>query len=132
MEFDAVSIEYAFARLLGSEIGARGTDHDADVFRGGRRKNLAVALSKAADAIESRVGALTFAPTDSEAGGIKARLTVAIGRLRRIAATMAASGDAEPSDYHWEIIGCLVSTTTALLETLERYGAQPRGAGNAV
>ena len=34
-KFDATDIEYAFARIIGNDIGARGTEHDADYFRGG-------------------------------------------------------------------------------------------------
>lgn len=120
MSFDAVSIEHAFAKLVGSEIGGRGTNHDADVFRGGNLKDLSVALNEAAEAIESRMNALPFSPSDSEPGGTKARLSVAAARLKRTAEAMASSKGSEPSDYHWEIVGCLVSTIAALLETLER------------
>ena len=116
MRFDAVSIEYAFARLNGAPIGGRGTSHDADVFRGGNPVSLSEALSEAIDAIEERVGVIDFTPEDLEPGGSKARLDVAISRLRVIAKTMSLSRLAEPQDYHWEIIGCLISTITSLLE----------------
>ena len=120
MSFDAVNIEYAFARLVGDDIGGRGTNHDADVFRSGRVKDLSVALSEATDAIEARISKLKFQPSDSEPGGLHARLTVAISRLKKISQEMASSSGSEPSDYHWEIIGCLVSSIAALLEALER------------
>ena len=116
MSFDAVSIEYAFARLNGDLIGGRGTSHDADVFRGGNPASLSEALSEAIDAIEERASVINFTPEDSEPGGSKARLDVAINRLRGIAKTMSQSKTAEPQDYHWEIIGCLISTITSLLE----------------
>jgi hypothetical protein len=120
MSFDAVNIEYAFARLVGDEIGGRGTNHDADVFRSGRVKALSVALSEATDAIESRVAKLKFKPSDSEPGGLQARLSVATERLKKTAKSMASSSESEPNDYHWEIIGCLISSIAALLEALER------------
>lgn len=115
MSFDAVSIEYAFANLIGNPIGARGTSHDADVFRGGEAKSLSFALSEAIDALEAKVNALKFDPEESQPGGTKARLDVAIDRLKRIAETMSKSKAVAGEDYHWEIIGCLVSTIAALL-----------------
>ena len=123
MEFDAVSIEYAFARLLGDDIGARGTCHDADFFRSGNLKQIAKALEKAADSIEFKVNSFTFDASEIEPGGAKARLGVAIGRIRKIASKMSSSKESEPNDYHWEIIGCLISTVSALLETLSRRSA---------
>lgn len=123
MTFEAVDIEYAFARLNGNEIGGRGTEYDADVFRGGKIKDVSVALIKAVEVIDSRVNALPFVPSDSEPGGIKARLSVANERLRRLATAMSAFQASEPNDYHWAIVGCLVSTIAALLETLERREA---------
>jgi hypothetical protein len=120
MEIDAVSIENAFARLLGNEIGVRGTCHDADIFRGGNLEQIAKSLEKAADAIESKVNSFTFEPTETEAGGAKACLGVAIDRIRNIASKMSSLKESEPNDYHWEIIGCLISTVSALLETLSR------------
>lgn len=35
MNFDAASIEYAFARLIWNPIGSRGPLHDADMFYAG-------------------------------------------------------------------------------------------------
>lgn len=116
MTFDAVSIEHAFAKLVGNPTGARGTSHDADVFRGGNPRSLAKALSDAADALEERIKSIQFAPADMEPGGAKARIDVAISRLRKIASTMSMSVTVSRENYHWEIVGCLVSTIAALLE----------------
>jgi hypothetical protein len=116
MSFDATSIEYAFAKLIGNPTGARGTSHDADVFRGGNSKSLAIALSDAADALEEKVKSVQFAAADTEPGGAKARIDVAISRLHKIADNMSKSATVSREDYHWEIIGCLVSTIAALLE----------------
>lgn len=116
MSFDATSIEYAFAKLIGNPTGARGTSHDADVFRSGNPKSLAKALSDAADALEEKVKSVQFALADTEPGGAKARIDVAISRLHKIADGMSKSATVSREDYHWEIIGCLVSTIAALLE----------------
>lgn len=119
MSFDAVDIECSFARLIGSPVGARGTLHDADVFRGGNPKSLSKALIKAIDAIEKRSKFVRFSAESSEEGGSKARLDVAISRLRAIAKTMSKSTSPEFNDYHWEIVGCLISVITSLLEKAE-------------
>lgn len=120
MSFDAVSIEHAFAKLIGNPTGARGTSHDADVFRGGNPQSLASALSDAVNALEVQVEAIQFAASDAEPGGAKARIDVAISRLRKISCTMANSSQVIREDYHWEIIGCLISTIAALMEKVKR------------
>jgi hypothetical protein len=120
MSFDAVDIEYAFATMVGSSIGARGTDHDADVFRAGDPKELAKALKNAVNALRERVGAISFDLSESDAGEAKARLDVAINRLEDLSDDLASQKDKEPFDYHWEIIGALISMVASLLETLER------------
>lgn len=116
MSFDAVSIEHAFAQLIGNSIGGRGTVHDADVFRGGNPPDLAKALKAAADALEAKANMKTFTSADSQPGGAKARIDVAIRRLRKISLTMSTSKSIEREDYHWEIVGVLVATVAALLE----------------
>jgi hypothetical protein len=120
MSFNAVSIEHAFAKLVGTPIGGRSTPHDAETFRGGNPKNLSKALTQAISAIEKRTAKVHFSPEDSEAGGAKARLDVAISRLRDICNNMSKSSKNEAEDYHCEIIGCLVSVITSLLERLEQ------------
>lgn len=57
-----------------------------------------------------------FATPDTEPGGAKARIDVAISRIHEIAESMSKSTTVSREDYHWEIIGCLVSTIAALLE----------------
>jgi len=118
--FDAVTIEYAFASLVGDELGQRGTNHDADTFRAGNSKSLAEAIRGAATSLETRIQALTFTSVEQANGGAKARLDVAVTKLRRIAESMETRNQKEPEDYHWEIIGCFVSSTAALLESLEQ------------
>jgi hypothetical protein len=118
MSFDAVSIEYAFAQLIGNQIGGRGTVHDADVFRGGKPASLAKAVEAAADALQAKTNAKSFSETDSEPGGAKARIDVAISRLRATAKSMSTLEKDECEDYHWEIVGALVATSAALLEKL--------------
>lgn len=120
MSFDAVSIENAFARLIGNPVGARGTSHDADVFRGGLPEQLALALYDAANALDTQVKSVDFEAADSEPGGAKARIEVAISRLKKTARAMSNSTVVSREDYRWEIIGCLVSTVAALLERAKR------------
>lgn len=116
MSFDAVSIEHAFAKLVGNSTGARGTSHDADVFRDGNPKSLAKALTDATNALEEKIKSIQFTVTDTEPGGAKAQIDVAISRLQKIANIMEASATVSREDFHWEIIGCLISTIAALLE----------------
>jgi hypothetical protein len=116
--FDAVSVEYAFARLAGASIGGRGTPHDADVFRGGNPASLAGALDEAISAIGKRIATVTWTAADQQPGGAKARLDVALSRLQKISKSMSTSKSIEPNDYHWEIIGSLISTIDVLLEKL--------------
>ena len=120
LSFDAVSMEYAFARLVGNEIGARGTEHDADVFRSGKPEYLADALTVAIDAIEDRMSIVKLTPSDSEAGQIGAQLQVAISRLRETASSMKDSEVKEPNDYHWGIIANLLTVINTLLVVAER------------
>lgn len=116
MPFDAVDIEHAFARLIGESLGGRGTSYDADVFRSGRPSNPAKALSEAIDAIESKANTINFSEPDSIPGGSKARLDVAIVRLRAVAQSISQSKISEPNDYHWEIISHFISIITSLFE----------------
>ncbi len=120
MTYDAVSIENSFARLTGTQIGARGKAHDADFFRSGNLKSIGKALINGADAMEKRLKAIKFEPEDYENGGIKTRLDSYINRLRRLATHMTALKTKEPEDYHWEIVGCLIGTIDALLSKLEK------------
>jgi len=117
MNFDAVSIEHAFAKLIGNSSGARGTSHDADVFRAGNSKNLAKALSDATNALEEKIKSVQYSTADMEPGGAKARIDAAIHQLRKITVSMTKISTVSREDYHWEIIGCLISTISALLET---------------
>jgi hypothetical protein len=116
MSFDAVSIEHAFAQLMGSTIGGRGTVHDADIFRGGNPSHLAKAIEAAANALEAKANTKTYTAADTQPGGAKARIDVAISRLRKTARAMSTSKTIEPEDYHWEIVAALVVTVAALLE----------------
>lgn len=116
MSFDAVSIEHAFAQLIGNTIGGRGTVHDADVFRSGNPSHLAKAIEAAADALEAKANKKAYTAADTQPGGVKAKIDVAISRLRKVAGTMSTSKTIEREDYHWEIVGALVTTVAALLD----------------
>jgi hypothetical protein len=120
--FDAVSIEYAFAYLLQEHLGERGTPNDADVFRSGDPASLAKVIEASADALEKRIGSIKFDPIESESGGSKARLGVAIRGLKSIAKDMRSTSTDEPNDYHWIIIGEYVGALAALLDHIEGKG----------
>jgi len=116
MNFDAVNIEHAFAKLIGNPVGARGTSHDADVFREGNPKSLAVAIDEAVDSIEERIKAINFTDDDRKPGQARARIDVAINRLRNISQAMTKLSGDNHQGYQWEIIGCLVSIIDVLIE----------------
>ncbi|MEP7731467.1 hypothetical protein [Marinomonas primoryensis] len=118
--YDAVGIENAFARIVGNEIGERGTEHDADFFRNGDPKKISKALKIAISAIEERLAKIELTSSDHEAGGIGAQLDVAVGRLNKIAINMAGSTKKEPNDYHWVIVASLLTIINTLLIVLDR------------
>ncbi|HIF5585137.1 TPA: hypothetical protein ACX3CS_004627 [Vibrio parahaemolyticus] len=117
---DAVDIEYAFARIIGNETGARGTEHDADVFRGGDISHISDALDSAIASIELRLNRIHFFPSDNESGGIAAQLGVAIMQLKRTSKSMKELTVYEPNDYHWGIVANLMTVINTLLELAER------------
>lgn len=116
---DAVSIEYAFANLLGIQTGDRGNVNDADVFRNGSPEALAAVLERAADAIDERTKKARLRAEDPEAGSADARIGVAIDRMRREAAELKRRSKEEGETYQWRVIGDLVSIIASLLEKLE-------------
>lgn len=117
---DAVDIEYSFARIIGNEIGERGTKYDADIFRSGSVSNISEALDSVVTSIESRFSNISFISDDYESGGIAAQLDVSIKRLKRICKAMKEQHIYEPNDYHWGIVANLLSIINVLLEWAER------------
>ncbi|MBI4218525.1 MAG: hypothetical protein HY682_00170 [Chloroflexi bacterium] len=117
---DAVSIEYAFAYLLGLRLGDRGYVNDADVFRNGRPTALAEVLDGAADAIERRTAALGLTMKDMTGGTPEARIRVGVSVLRDAAVELKKRSGDEGETYQWHVIGGLVGILAALLEHCER------------
>lgn len=117
--FDAISIEYAFAFFLGKEIGDRGGLHDADVFRNGEYKDYGQLLVKMAQHLEKRVARLSFAESAIQPGGAKARLDGAIKDLKEVGEILKKQKGGEQYDYHWIIVGSLVSVIDSLLKQLK-------------
>ncbi len=115
--FNAVGIEHTLSRFFGDRIGNRGTFFDADVFRSGDPKELALIMRQVADTLEMRTFGMKF-PSEG-AGSTKAQVEVCISRLRRLAEQMAKRKKAERENYHWEIFGALMLGIVGLLETLE-------------
>jgi hypothetical protein len=118
--FDAVDIENAFARLVGGQVGGRGTSHDADTFRSGKPKNLSKALRSGVKALDKRFKKLSLPEHLMRPGECGARLSVAIKSLGEFADQLEKRGNDEPNDYHWEIIGSLVSVIAALFDYIEQ------------
>lgn len=118
-QFDAVRIEYAFAFFFEKGIGKRGGLHDADVFRAGEYKELGKLLEVFAQHFAKRVERVQFAPEESQNGGAKARLSIAIESLAEMGATLKKHKGREPEDFHWAIIGDLIGSLAALLDHIE-------------
>ena len=115
--FNAVSIEHTLARFFGDTIGDRGTFYDADVFRGGRPKDLALVVRRVADALEERIALIEF-PAHGN-GTAKAHLDFSIYQLRDLSDQIEQRKKPERENYHWEVFGALMAAIVGLLETLE-------------
>ncbi len=115
--FNAVGIEHTFGRFFGREPGERGTFYDADVFRRGDPKDLALIVRNVADTLESRILFIKF-PSD-ENGSAKAQLEVCVSQLRAFGDLVLDRNATEREDYHWELFGALLGGIAGLLETLE-------------
>lgn len=120
MQVDAVDIEYAFGRVIGNEIGVRGTVHDADVFRGGNLNDISQAMESAIKAIEQRINVLPITEQDQESGEIGAQLGVAMSQLKTTCSIMKKQKVAEPNDYHWAIVANLLTIINTLIVLVER------------
>lgn len=117
---NAVSIEYAFAHLLGLGIGTRGLVNDADVFRVGDPKSLAQVLLNAAAALDKRTKDAGFQLEQNENGSPGARIEVALSEVRQEAERLKLLKKEEGETYQWRVIGALVSVIAAMLETSEK------------
>lgn len=115
--FDAVAIEHSLASFFGKQIGAREEFYDADTFRTGRPKNLAVIVRRVAEHLEEKVASIQF--NDTSPGGARAQVLESISRLRSLADRIKERKNDEPEDYHWEVFGALVTAIQGLLEQLE-------------
>lgn len=118
--FDAVSIEHSFA-IFFEQLGSRDL-HDAAVFRSGEAAEYGELLEAFARHFENRLDRIAFTPAESQNAGSRARLDVAIQRLRKHAETLKTSSFEERDDHHWLIIGALVLSVAALLDHLEGKG----------
>lgn len=107
--FPAEFIEHACAPLFGSEVGQRGTIHDADIFRAGEQASLGKFVSGVAQRLESRAGDIAFT------GKEKASIQSAVAMLRMVGEELQQSKSTERDDYHWLIVGSLVKAIEALL-----------------
>lgn len=115
--FNAVRIEHTLARFFGRETGERGTFFDADVFRRGDPKDLALIVRNVADRIEARSLFIRF-PSDAN-GSAKAQVEGCVSQLRTFADRVLERSAPEREDYHWELFGALMLGIVGLLETLE-------------
>ena len=116
--FDAYETEVAFRYFFGAE--GRGGPYDADILRGGKRKELGELLEKFADHFQARLQRINFASADRDGKNVP-RISVegAIRSLKAKAADLKKDSSSETPDYHWEVIGVLVASIAALLDLLE-------------
>jgi hypothetical protein len=119
--FDAHTIEGSFKYFFGSTGTTRGGPYDADLLREGNPKELGALVEMLAARLEERIAGLDFAAFEEGGGRNVPKVTLegAARSLKAIAADMKKRKDKEHEDYHWEIIGDLVSTVAALLQMLE-------------
>jgi len=116
--YDAISIEYSFTHANKGKIGHRGEPWDADTWRHGSHKIIGKALIATAKSFEARRKQIPWNPAEQEPGHIGVRLHIAIEGLRKTGEEMAAKKDdvREREDYHWIIVGQLVSMVDCLLQ----------------
>ena len=123
MGFKAVDIEHSFATFLEKQPSGRGQSYDADVFRGGHVNNLGKALEDFCNHMVQRLSRSTFDASESLRAGAKIRIESAITLLSGIAKEMKTDNGKEPDDYHWLIVGEMVSIIAGLLDHIEGKGA---------
>ncbi len=125
MDFDATKPEYAFARILGKRIGARGGLNDADVFRGGDIKDLGKLMQATCRALRKRINAIHFSNADKSIStknaeaGCKVFIDSSIEGLERLANDMITATEQEREDYHWLIIADLIIIIDTLMKKME-------------
>ena len=104
--YDAVRIESAFRKLIGTSSTGIQRIY-AGVFRDGEPNELSRALLEAAKAIEKRVNNISNINNEM--------INIAVDGLKKTADEMKLQKDKEPYDYHWVIIGNLVSVIDILI-----------------
>ena len=120
---DACRIENSFGYFFESSRESRGGPYDADVFRGGRKKDLGELLYKFACHFEVRLRRINLkSATQNERNVVKITIEESIRSLKHQSTQLKQMQDTEPEDYHWEIIGNMVSSIAALLDLLETKG----------
>lgn len=122
MGYNAAGIEHAFARFFNKPITQHGESYDSEIFQMGNVSDLGDNLSNFCDHLESRLVKHSFHPDEEIPGGSKAQLDSAIKQLRDLATKMQKSKDEEPYDYHWLIVGSLVSIIASLFNHVEGTG----------
>lgn len=114
---DHVDTEYAFKRVLG-----RYHDVNADYFRNGmvRPKEIGKLLKETAEAFSDKMSKLNFDEKDNISGGTATVMKIAISDLYKMGEKIEKLPELDDTDnYHWEIIGMLVTIIATQFEYIE-------------
>jgi hypothetical protein len=114
-----VNIELTFKMLVGRDNDTLDGYIHADVFRHGDSEQLALLLQKTADVLTDRMVNTEFESWEYEAGQPKMRLGMAINNLRLIGQAIEIIKKQEPEDYHWNIIGMLITIIGSLFDHID-------------
>lgn len=114
-----LNIELAFKMLIGPDDNALDGYVNADIFRHGDSEQLGILLQKTADVLMTRIDHIEFEPWENEAGKPKVKLSMTINNLRLIGQAMELLKKHDPEDYHWNIIGMLITIISGLLDHID-------------
>ena len=114
-----VNIELAFKMLVGRDNDTLDGYIHADVFRHGDSEQLGLLLQKTADVLGDRMVKIEFESWEYGAGQPRMRLGMAINNLRLIGQAIEIIEKHEPEDYHWNIIGMLITIIGILFDHID-------------
>ena len=92
---------------------------NSDIFRHGDSEQLGILLQKTADVLIDRMSHIKFETWENDAGKPKVKLGMAINNLRIIGQAMEYVKKHDPDDYHWNIIGMLITIISSLLDHID-------------
>ena len=114
-----LNIELAFKMLVSPDDNALDGYVNSDIFRHGDSEQLGILLQKTADVLIDRMSHIKFEAWENDAGKPKVKLGMAINNLRIIGQAMEYVKKHDPDDYHWNIIGMLITIISSLLDHID-------------